>query len=83
MKYDTRMLVYPEGDTQEIGWQLRFNQLVDVAGRPLAIPVPTVRMIAYRVRRISNEETRNEHVTRYFLEQLFPDELAAYTSDGT
>ena len=81
MKYDNRMLVYPEGDTQEIDWQLRFNQLVDVAGRPLALPVATVRMIAYRVRRISNEETRNEYVTRYFLEQLFPDDLAAYTRE--
>jgi hypothetical protein len=82
MKYDTRMLVYPEGDTQEIDWQLRFNQLVDVAGRPLTIPVPTVRMIAYRVRRVSSEETRNEHITRYFLEQLFPADLAAYASEG-
>lgn len=78
MKYDTRLLIYPEGDTQEIDWPLRFNQLVDVSGRPLRLPVPTVKMLAYRVRRVSNEETRNEHVTRYFLEQLYPDDLAAY-----
>ncbi len=81
MKYDTRLLVYPEGDTQEIDWQLRFNELVDVSGRPLQVPVPTVRMLAYRVRRVSNEETRNEHVTRYYLEQLYPDDLAAYTGE--
>lgn len=78
MKYDTRILVYPEGDTQEIDWQLRFNQLVDVSGRPLATPLPTVRMLAYRVRGISSEETRNEYVTRYHLEQLFPEDLAEY-----
>ncbi len=81
MKYDTRLLIYPEGDTQEIDWPLRFNQLVDVSGRPLRLPVPTVRMLAYRVQRVSNEETRNEHITRYYLEQLFPDDLAAYTQE--
>ena len=81
MKYDTRILVYPEGDTQEIQWSLRFNQIIDVSGRPARLPLPTARMLAYRVFRVSNEETRNEHITRYFLEQLFPDELAAYTED--
>lgn len=83
MKYDTRILVYPEGDTQEIEWPLRFNQLVDVSGRPLATPLPTVRMLAYRVRGISSEETRNEYVTRYHLEQLFPEDLAEYTDGST
>jgi hypothetical protein len=82
MKYETRILVYPEGDTQEIDWPLRFHQLVDVSGRPLQLPLPTVRMLAYRVRRISNEETRNEYVTEYYLEQLFPQDLAEYAGDG-
>jgi hypothetical protein len=82
MKYDTRILVYPEGDTREIEWPLRFNQLVDVAGRPLQTPLPTVRMLAYRVRGVANEETRNEYVTRYVLEQLFPDDLAEYVDSG-
>ena len=78
MKYDTRIVVYPEGDTQEIEWQLSFHQVVDVSGRPLRLPVASERMLAYRVCRISSEENRNEYVTRYFLEQLFPDDLAAY-----
>lgn len=81
MKYDTRILIYPEGDTQEIEWTLRFHQVVDVSGRPIKLPVATVRMLAYRVRRISNEETRNEYVTRYYLEQLYPDELAEYATN--
>ncbi len=81
MKYDTRLLVYPEGDTQEIDWPLRFNQLVDVSGRPVRLPIPTVRMLAYRVQRVSNEETRNEYVTRYYLEQLYPDDLAEYVGE--
>jgi len=82
MKYATRILVYPEGDTQEIEWDLRFHQVVDVSGRPLRLPVASERMLAYRVFRVSNEETRNEHVTRYHLEQLYPDDLAAYAERG-
>ncbi len=79
MRYVTRRLVFPEGDTQEIEWTLRFGQIVDVSGRPLSLPVPTVRMLAFRVRRISTEETRNEDITSYSLEQLFPEDLAAYS----
>jgi len=82
MKYATRILVYPEGDTQEIEWELRFHQIVDVSGRPMRLPVASERMLAYRVFRVSNEETRNEHITRYHLEQLYPDDLAAYTGRG-
>lgn len=78
MRYLTRQLVYPEGDTQEVQWRLQFGQIVDVSGRPLDLPLPTVRMIAFRVRRISTEETRNEDITSYYLEQLFPDDLATY-----
>ena len=79
MRYVTRRLVFPEGDTQEIEWALNFGQIVDVSGRPLSLPVPTVRMLAFRVRRISTEETRNEDITSYSLEQLFPEDLAAYS----
>jgi len=79
MRYVTRRLVFPEGDTQEIEWALSFGQIVDVSGRPLSLPVPTVRMLAFRVRRISTEETRNEDITSYSLEQLFPEDLAAYS----
>lgn len=81
MRYTTRLLVYPEGDTQEIGWPLRFGQIVDVSGNPLDLPVPTVRMLAYRVRRISTEETRNEDITRYEVEQLFPEDLAPHARE--
>lgn len=83
MRYVTRQIVYPEGDTREIEWTLRFGQLVDVSGKPLALPLPTARMLAYRVRGIATEETRNEDIVRYTLEQLFPDELEGYTEDGT
>jgi hypothetical protein len=82
MRYATRQIVYPEGDRQEIDWTLNFGQLVGVSGRPLGLPVPTVRMIAFRVKRISTEETRNEDITSYYLEQLFPEDLAEYAESN-
>lgn len=78
MTYTTRRIVYPEGDTADIGWTLRFNQLVGVDGRPLNLPLTTTRLIAYRVYRITTQETRNEQIVEYHLEQLFPAELRAY-----
>jgi hypothetical protein len=78
VRYTTHTLVYPEGDTQEIDWPLRFSQIVDVAGKPMRTPLPTVRMLAYRVSRIDSEDTRNEHIVRYHLEQMLPDDLAPY-----
>ncbi len=82
MRYVTRKIIFPEGDSQEIEWGLRFGQLVDVSGRPLELPLPTVRTLAYRVRAIKTDETRNEDIVSYSLEQLFPDELQQYTSEG-
>ena len=81
MRYVTRKIIFPEGDSQEIEWPLRFGQLVDVSGRPIGLPLPTVRMLAYRVRAISTDETRNEDIVSYALEQLFPDELRQYTAE--
>lgn len=46
MKYATRILVYPAGDTQEIDWALQFHPIVDVSGRPLRLPVASERMLA-------------------------------------
>lgn len=78
MRYTVRQIIFPEGDKQEIGWPLRFHQVVDVGGRPIQLPVATTRMLAYRVFRVSTEDTRNEEITTYHLEQLFPDDLSEY-----
>lgn len=75
VKIETGEIVFPDGDRQEVNSQLRFGDIVDVNGRPLVLPLPTVRMLAYRVYRISHRDTRNEEITEYHLEQLFPDEL--------
>jgi len=71
----SRVLVYPDGDTQEAVAILRINQLVDLNGNPLQMPLPTVRMIAYRVYKITTSESKGESVTRYHLELVRRDEM--------
>lgn len=75
MKFTTHQLVYPEGDTQLLTAPLPFNQLVDINGNLLALPLPTPRMIAYRTCRITTEEHRNGTTRSYHLEQLPPWEM--------
>jgi hypothetical protein len=78
MKIPLRLIVFPEGDQQEIRHTLRFNQLVDINGNPLQLPLATEKMIAYRVFRINSESTRNEEITEYHLEIVRPNELAGF-----
>ena len=72
------ILVYPEGDTQEAPSQLVLNQIVDVNGSPLQLPLPTAKMIAYRVYRIAKNEIRGEHTTRYHLCLVRREEMYEY-----
>ncbi len=71
-------IVYPEGETQEIRHQLRVNDIVDVNGVPLPLPLPTNRMLAYHVSRKRTAEERGLVVTWYFLEQLSANDLVEY-----
>jgi len=75
MKYNIREIVYPEGDRQEIPHNLYLNQIVDINGYLLDLPLNTSKIIAYKVYRKSTEETRNEVITSFFLEQLTVWEL--------
>ena len=70
MTWDTRVIVYPEGDFIEIEHDLRINEIVDINGNPLRLPLPTPKMIVYRVYRKSTSDTNNGPVIRYYLEQL-------------
>ncbi|HAK46702.1 MAG TPA: hypothetical protein DCO79_12395 [Spirochaeta sp.] len=70
MTWETRVIVYPEGDVIEIEHDLRINQLVDINGNPMRQPLPTPQMIVYRVQRKSTSDTNNGPVIRYYLEQL-------------
>jgi hypothetical protein len=74
----TRRLIYPEGDIQEIQYDLRVNQLVDLNGIPLPLPLDTSRMIVYRVFRISTQNTRSEVFTNYFLEMMNRNEIEGF-----
>lgn len=71
-------IVFPEGDVQEIPGRLTINELVDVNGRPLKIPLPTNRMIAFRVARIRVSENKGGNETFHFLELLSAEELQGY-----
>ena len=71
-------IVFPEGDTQEIRGRLAINQLVDINGNPLALPLPTNRMIVFRVVKISTNEYKGGKEIYHYLEQLSAQELLEY-----
>ena len=75
MQRTTRLIVYPEGEEQEVEHRLSVNQLVDLNGCPLGLPLPTARMIVYRVFRITTESRIGEEIVRYGLELVRRDEL--------
>lgn len=78
MRYATHLMHYPEGDELEIPHGLSFGDLVGLNGEVLSPPLPTERMIVYRVRSIRTDEERNRDVRHYYLEQVFPGELRDY-----
>ncbi|MCK5199422.1 MAG: hypothetical protein KAR21_13780 [Spirochaetales bacterium] len=71
----TYKLKYPEGDEKEIEHSLNFNQIVDLNGNPLRLPIPSSKMIIYRVFRISTSEERGEVIKYYYLELIVGEEL--------
>jgi len=68
-------IVYPEGEVQEIPSPLPFNALVDLNGRPLALPLATHRQIAYRVVKIRREEAKGGETVWHHLELVPAAEL--------
>jgi hypothetical protein len=78
MFMDEHFVVFPEGDVQEIPARLPLNGIVDVNGRILSLPLPTNRMIAFRVARIRVKENRGGNETFHYLELLSAEELLPY-----
>lgn len=79
----TISILYPEGDSREIEHELRVNQLVDLNGNPLRLPLPSARMIVYRVWKVSTETTsRHEENVMYHLELVSRPELESVTGRG-
>ena len=71
-------IVYPEGDTQEINGRLMLNQLVDVNGNPLDLPLSTNRMIVFRVAKIRTNDYKGGSETYHYLDQVSARELMEY-----
>jgi hypothetical protein len=78
----TITIVYPEGDSREIEHDLRVNQLVDLNGNPLALPLPSARMIVYRVWKVTTRAERHEEDVFYHLELVTRPELENATLRG-
>jgi hypothetical protein len=78
----TITIVYPEGDTREIEHELRVNQLVDLNGNPLALPLPSSRMIVYRVWKVSTQAERHAEELFYHLELVTRPELESAAREG-
>jgi hypothetical protein len=72
-------IVFPEGDVQEIPRRIPINEIVDINGNSLSLPLPTNRTIAYRVSRIQTSENRGGNETFHFLELLSAEELIPYS----
>jgi hypothetical protein len=71
-------IVYPEGEEQEIEGRLSIDELVDLNGRPLALPLPSARTIAYRVIKIRHSEERGVYSVYHYLELVPARELMHY-----
>ncbi len=78
----TFQIVYPDGDIQEIEHALKPNGLVDLNGNPLDPPLPTARMIVYRVWKITTRTERKCEETSFHLELVTRPELDALASRG-
>jgi hypothetical protein len=75
-------IVFPEGDVQEIPRRIPINEIVDINGNSLPLPLPSPRTIAYRVSRIKTNENKGGNETFHFLELLSAEELIPYARPG-
>jgi hypothetical protein len=71
-------IVFPEGDVQEVPGRLPFNTLVDMNGNVLSLPLPTNKMIVFKVTAIKTEEKTGISETYHFLDLLSAEELKEY-----
>ena len=74
-------IVFPEGDTQEVNGRLPFNQLVDLNGNLVDLPLPTNRMIIFRVAKIATNDYKGGSATYHYLEQVSARELLEYVEE--
>ncbi len=82
MTIDEYYIVYPEGASQELEAPLRIDELVDLNGRHLSLPLPSPRIIAYRVVKIRHTEERGMHSVFHYVELVPAHELLSYSSSS-
>lgn len=75
MKETVLLMHYPDGGTQRATAPIRYGALLDVNGNELSLPLSSSKILAYRVWKATTEETRNETIRHYHLEQVYPSEL--------
>ncbi len=75
MTVETRWLVYPDGERQETDRLIRMNELVDMNGNQLPMPLPHARIIAYRLYKIRRVGERGELDILQYLELVSAAEL--------
>ncbi len=78
----SKRLIYPKGDIQELEHRLTINQIVDLNGLPLNLPLSTDRMIVYRVYKITTDTSIGEEVTNYHLDLVKRNELREIIDRG-
>ena len=78
MQMNEYFIVFPEGDVQEIERRLPFNSLVDMNGNVLSPPLPTNRMIVFKVKGIKTNEKTGVSETYHFLDLISAEELKEY-----
>jgi hypothetical protein len=78
MTIDEYYIVYPEGESQELQAPLRIDELVDLNGSPLPLPLASPRVIAYRVVKIRHSEERGVHSVYHYVELVPAYELVSY-----
>ena len=78
MTFYLNYIKYPEGDSREIEHELSINQLVDLNGFPLQIPLKTLKIIVYKVYKISTTESTGKQIRLFHLELVTTDELLEY-----
>lgn len=71
-------IMYPEGETAEIGGALPAGALLDINGNPIGLPLSTNKMIVYQIAAKRTSVERGIERTIYMLEQLNAEELLDY-----
>jgi hypothetical protein len=72
-------VVFPEGDIQEVPGRLPLNEIVDINGQSLCLPLLSSKTIAFRVAKIKVNENKGGNETFHFLELLSARELIPYS----